>query len=84
MNRTQKEDLVAELNETFGETTMVVVTHYSGLTVSEMSDLRGRMRESGARFKVTNPEVVLTRLGTVVGYLVVSTVLQRGFEIQSR
>ena len=60
MNRTQKEDLVAELNETFGETTMVVVTHYSGLTVSEMSDLRVRMRESGASFKVTKNR--LTRL----------------------
>jgi len=60
VNRTQKEDLVAELNETFEETTMVVVTHYSGLTVAEMSDLRNRMRESGASFKVTKNR--LTRL----------------------
>ena len=60
MNRTQKEDLVAELNETFAETTMVVVTHYLGLTVAEMSDLRVRMRESGASFKVTKNR--LTRL----------------------
>tara|TARA_A100000164_G_scaffold342048_1_gene339269 strand:+ start:71 stop:592 length:522 start_codon:yes stop_codon:yes gene_type:complete len=60
VNRTQKEDLVAELNTTFEETTMVVVTHYSGLTVAEMSDLRGRMRDSGASFKVTKNR--LTRL----------------------
>ena len=60
MNRTQKEDLVAELNGTFEEATMVVVTHYSGLTVAEMSDLRNRMRESGASFKVTKNR--LTRL----------------------
>jgi large subunit ribosomal protein L10 len=60
VNRTQKEDLVAELNETFEGTTMVVVTYYSGLTVAEMSDLRECMRESEASFKVTKNR--LTRL----------------------
>ena len=39
---------------------MVVVTHYSGLTVKELGDLRSRMRESGALFKVTKNR--LTRL----------------------
>lgn len=39
---------------------MVVVTHYSGLTVSEMGALRDQMREAGASFKVTKNR--LTRL----------------------
>lgn len=60
MDRTQKEDLVASLRGTFDETNMVVVTHYSGLTVAEMGDLRGRMREAGASFKVTKNRI--TRL----------------------
>lgn len=60
MDRTQKEELVATLHQTFDESTMVVVTHYSGLTVAEMGDLRDRMRESGAKFKVTKNR--LTRL----------------------
>ena len=60
MDRRQKEELVATLNRTFEETAMVVVTHYSGLTVAEIGDLRNRMRESGARFKVTKNR--LTRL----------------------
>ena len=60
MDRTQKEDLVASLRATFEDTNMVVVTHYSGLTVSEMGDLRGQMREAGASFKVTKNR--LTRL----------------------
>ena len=60
MDRTQKEELVATLNKTFDETEMVVVTHYSGLTVAEISDLRDRIRESGAKFKVTKNR--LTRL----------------------
>lgn len=37
----------------FDETTLVVVTHYSGLTVADMGDLRQRMRDAGAAFKVT-------------------------------
>ncbi|MEX2449382.1 MAG: 50S ribosomal protein L10 [Rhodospirillales bacterium] len=60
MNRSQKEELVASLNRMFNETTIVVVTHYSGLTVAEMGDLRGRMREAGAGFKVTKNRI--TRL----------------------
>ena len=53
MDRAQKEQLVSSLRSTFDETTMVVVTHYSGLTVADMGDLRQRMRDAGATFKVT-------------------------------
>ena len=53
MDRTEKEDLVASLQKTFEDSSIIVVTHYSGLTVSEMSDLRMRMRDAGANFKVT-------------------------------
>ena len=53
MDRAQKEELVAELKTTFDETTSVVVTHYSGLSVAELTDLRSRMREAGAQFRVT-------------------------------
>jgi len=60
VDRIQKQDLVATLNKTFEEATMVVVTHYIGLTVAEISDLRDRMRVSGAKFKVTKNR--LTRL----------------------
>lgn len=60
MDRTEKADLVASLHQTFEDTSMVVVTHYSGLTVAELGDLRGRMREAGALFKVTKNR--LTRL----------------------
>jgi len=60
VDRTEKAELVATLNKAFDETSMVVVTHYSGLTVAEMGDLRDRMRENGAKFKVTKNR--LTRL----------------------
>lgn len=52
MDRTEKEDLVASLHRTFNETAVVLVSHYSGLTVAEMGDLRSKMREAGAALKV--------------------------------
>lgn len=53
MDRAQKAELVASLNDVFSAVPVVVVTHYKGLSVAQMSDLRGRMREAGAGFKVT-------------------------------
>jgi large subunit ribosomal protein L10 len=53
VNRTEKEDLVAEMRSVFEGTNLVVVTHYSGMTVAQMSNLRGCVREVGASFKVT-------------------------------
>ncbi|MFN3701738.1 MAG: 50S ribosomal protein L10 [Alphaproteobacteria bacterium] len=53
MSRAQKEAEVKELNERFANDEMVVVTHYSGLTVKEISDLRAKLRAEGASFKVT-------------------------------
>ncbi len=60
MDRTQKEDMVASLHQTFVDANLVVVTHYSGLTVGEIGALRDQMREVGAGFKVTKNR--LTRL----------------------
>jgi len=45
--------MVASLHQTFEDASIVVVTHYSGLTVAEMGKLRDQMREAGAVFKVT-------------------------------
>lgn len=53
MNRAQKVEEVAKLNEAFQDNETVVVTHYTGLSVAEITDLRRRMLEAGGRFKVT-------------------------------
>ncbi len=60
VDRSQKEDLVATLRGVFEANSIVVVTHYSGLTVPEMEGLRRKMREEGATFRVTKNR--LTRL----------------------
>jgi large subunit ribosomal protein L10 len=44
--------MVSYLNEVFTNSGSVVVTHYIGLTVAEMTDLRRQMKASGATFKV--------------------------------
>lgn len=53
MQRKQKEQAVAALHHTLGESTLVVVTHQTGMTVAETTTLRRRMRDAGAGFKVT-------------------------------
>jgi len=60
VQRTEKEQLVASMRGTFEEAGVVVVTHYSGLTVDEITDLRAKMRAAGAGLKVTKNR--LTRL----------------------
>ena len=55
-----KEEQVASLKRTFEMSEIVLATHYSGMTMQEMTDLRSRMLEAGASFKVTKNR--LTRL----------------------
>ena len=52
MDRSQKTDAVAQLNQVFNEAGVVVVTRNLGLTVAESTDLRAKMREAGAAYKV--------------------------------
>jgi large subunit ribosomal protein L10 len=60
VDRASKEELVSSLNQSFSQAGLVVVTHYSGLTVEEMTDLRRQIRDAGASYKVTKNR--LTRL----------------------
>ena len=53
MDRAQKQKLVETLREDLADTVCVVVTHQSGLTVAEATQLRRQMRNGGARYRVT-------------------------------
>jgi len=44
--------VVEELGQTFESSGVVVVSHYAGLTVAEMQDLRAKMREAGGSVRV--------------------------------
>ncbi|WP_170764844.1 50S ribosomal protein L10 [Ruegeria lacuscaerulensis] len=52
MDRAQKEKVVEELGQIFESSGVVVVSHYAGLTVAEMQDLRSRAREAGGAVRV--------------------------------
>ena len=52
MDRAQKEQLVEELGQIFESSGVVVVSHYVGMTVAEMQDLRARARDAGGAVRV--------------------------------
>jgi large subunit ribosomal protein L10 len=67
MDRAGKKALVEDLHSTFDNTGVVVVAHYSGLTVSQMQNLRKQMRDAGATVKVTKNRLAKIALeGTAV------------------
>ena len=57
MNRQEKAELIETLQTILNDSTTVVVAHQVGMTVAESSDLRGKMREAGAGFKVTKNRI---------------------------
>ena len=62
MNRSEKAEAIAELNQTFKDAALVVVTRQSGLTVQEVTDLRRKVRAAGASYKVTKNRLTLRAL----------------------
>jgi large subunit ribosomal protein L10 len=53
LDRAQKQRLVETLARDLADTVCVVVTHQTGLSVAEATQLRRQMRGAGARFRVT-------------------------------
>ena len=67
MDRAQKRELVTALHEVFSNTGVIVVAHYSGLTVADMTEFRNRARDAGAKVKVAKNRLVKRALeGTEV------------------
>ncbi len=52
MDRAQKEKVVDELGQIFASSGVVVVAHYTGMTVAQMQDLRAKMRDVGGSVRV--------------------------------
>ena len=52
MDRNQKTETVSWVTDVFEKNAVVLVVGNAGLNVSEMSDLRGQLREAGASMKV--------------------------------
>jgi large subunit ribosomal protein L10 len=58
MERAEKGETIAALNQVFKDTGTVVVAQYAGLTVAEMTSLRGKMRAAGGGVKVAKNRLV--------------------------
>jgi large subunit ribosomal protein L10 len=67
MDRAQKAEAIETLKGVLADSGAVVVTHYMGLTVAEMTDLRGRLRKEGASLKVVKNTLVQKALTGAAG-----------------
>ena len=52
MDRAAKRELVTSLHDVFQDTGVIVVAHYAGMTVAQMTDYRRRVKEAGGTVKV--------------------------------
>jgi len=57
LNKEQKKIYINEMTTQFDSTEAVIVTHYQGLNVTQLDDLRKKMREHGIKFKITNNRI---------------------------
>ena len=62
MDRAAKQALVTTLNSEFKDTGTIVVAHYAGLTVAQMTDYRGRMKAAGGKVKVAKNRLAVLAL----------------------
>jgi large subunit ribosomal protein L10 len=53
VDRAAKREFVSSMHDVFKDTGVVVVAHYAGMTVAQMSDYRRRMKEAGGKVRVT-------------------------------
>src|ERR1700745_1448973 len=67
MGRAKKKKAIETLKSDFAGAGAVVVTHYMGLTVAEMTDLRGRLRQEGAQLKVVKNTLATKALNGAMG-----------------
>ena len=57
MNKDKKKNYIEEMKNFFNKTSSIFVTHYQGLTVKEIDELRTEMRKHGILFKITKNRI---------------------------
>ena len=57
MNKEQKKKYISDMTNQFEKSEAVIVTHYQGLTMNQLDELRAKMREQGIKFKITNNRI---------------------------
>ena len=57
MDKVKKQEYIEKMSSQFDKSEAVIVTHYQGLTMQQLDDLRNRMRKHGIQFKVTKNRI---------------------------
>ena len=57
MNKQKKAEYIKDMSLQFDKSEAVIVAHYQGLTVSQLDELRAKMREHGIQFKITKNRI---------------------------
>ena len=57
MSREKKKNYISEMETQFQNNESVLVTHYQGLTMSQLDELRDKMREHGIKFQITKNRI---------------------------
>ena len=57
MNKEKKQSYIKEMTTKFDKSDAVIVTHYQGLSVKQLDELRKKMREHGIIFKITKNSI---------------------------
>ena len=57
MNKEQKKNYISEMETQFQKNDAILVTHYQGLTMSQLDDLRAQMREHGIKYQITKNRI---------------------------
>jgi large subunit ribosomal protein L10 len=57
MNKEQKKTYISEMTTQFENSESVLVTHYQGLTMPQLDELRAQMRDHGIQFKITKNRI---------------------------
>ena len=57
MNKEQKQNYIDEMAKRFENSKAVMITHYQGLTMPQLDELRSKMREHGIIFKITKNRI---------------------------
>ena len=57
MNKEQKKNYITEMTSQFENSKAVMVTHYQGLTMTQLDELKAKMREHGIVFKITKNRI---------------------------
>ena len=74
MSKEKKQVYIQEMKTTFDKSEAVIVAHYQGLTVSQLDDLRSKMREHGIQFKITKNRIIKLALENTLNTMITETV----------